>query len=210
MFKAMLRTIPLMLVLFLVGGRFANAQSVGASFGVGTATDSSNGQALDAFGDVGPKMSGVFLTFAGDYMFRPHLGFGAEYSFHATQADYAPQAGVNYRPAFYDFNAIWHPLTRNARVVPEFQGGPGGVNMRFYESETQCAVANVCSTLNEYISSSHHFQLHFSGGVRLYVKPSIYIRPQVDLHWVNNFQEFGHSLAPEYSVAVGYSFGGER
>jgi len=43
--------------------------------------------------------------------------------------------------------------------------------------------------------------------VRLYVKPSIYIRPQVDVHWVNNFQEFGSSWAPEYSVAIGYSFG---
>jgi hypothetical protein len=203
----MIRTIPVVLVLFFMGVTGAKAQSAGVLFGIGTATDGSNGQSLDTLGDTGPKLGGVFATFGGDVMFRPTLGFGAEYSFHATQTNYAPGAGVNFRPVFYDFNAIWHPLPKSPRIVPEFQGGLGGTDLKFYETETECDVAGVCTTLNQYIASSNHFQLHFSGGVRLYVTPSVYIRPQVDVHWVNNFQEFGSSWVPEYSVAVGYSFG---
>jgi hypothetical protein len=205
--KNSIRNILVLFLLLFAGVTSASAQSVGFSFGLGTATNSANGQPLDSFGDVGPKLGGVFATFAGDYMFRPSLGFGAEYSFRASQGNYAPQVGVNYRPIFYDFNAIWHPVTTSTRVVPEFQGGLGGADLKFYESQTECAIVGVCTTLNQYIASSNHFQLHFSGGVRLYVKPSIYIRPQVDVHWVNNFQEFGSSWVPEYSVAIGYSFG---
>jgi hypothetical protein len=208
--KNTIRNISMLLFLFIAAVTCANAQSVGFSFGLGTATNSANGQALDNFGDVGPKLGGLFATFAGDYMFRPSLGFGAEYSFRTSQGNYAPQVGVNYRPVFYDFNAIWHPVPASTRVVPEFQGGLGGADLKFYESQTECAIAGVCTTLNQYIASSNHFQLHFSGGVRLYVKPSIYIRPQVDVHWVNNFQEFGSSWVPEYSVAIGYSFGSAR
>lgn len=207
MLKITLRIIPVVLVLFFAGVTCANAQSAGVLFALGTATNSSNNQSLDTLGDTGPSMGGLFATFAGDVMFRPSLGFGAEYSFRASQANYAPNAGVNYRPVFYDFNAIWHPLPKSPRIVPEFQGGVGGAQLKFYETETECAVAGVCSTLNEYIASSDHFQLHFSGGVRLYVTPSVYIRPQVDVHWVNNYQEFGSSWVPQYSVAVGYSFG---
>jgi hypothetical protein len=205
--KIIIRTIPVLLVFFFGAVTFASAQSVSAYFGLGTATNSSNGQSLDTLGDVGPTMGGVFITLGGDYMYRPKFGFGAEYSVRAAQASFAPQAGVNYRPGFYDFNAIWHPLTSSTHVVPEIQGGVGGANLRFYATETQCAVLGVCQTLNEYISSSNHFQLHFSGGVRLYVTPSMYIRPQFDAHWVNNFQEFAHAWVPEYSVAVGYTFG---
>jgi hypothetical protein len=206
-FKIMFRTVPVLLVLFFVGATRANAQSAGVLFGLGTATVGSNNQSLDSFGDVGPKMTGLFATFAGDVMFKQNLGFGAEYSFRTSQGNYAPQVGVNYRPVFYDFNAIWHPLKESTRIVPEFQGGLGGVDLKFYETQTQCAIAGVCTTLNQYIASSNHFQLHFSGGVRFYVTPSVYIRPQVDVHWVNNFQEFGSDWVPQYSVAIGYSFG---
>jgi hypothetical protein len=29
----------------------------------------------------------------------------------------------------------------------------------------------------------------------------------VDVHWVNNFFQFGSGWVPQYSVAVGYRFG---
>ena len=122
--KNTIRNISVLLLLFFAGVTCANAQSVGFSFGLGTATNSANGQSLDSFGDVGPKLGGLFATFAGDYMFRPSLGFGAEYSFRTSQGNYAPQVGVNYRPVFYDFNAIWHPVpsqhSRGSRVPGRF------------------------------------------------------------------------------------------
>ena len=209
MLKLIFRTALLLLVVLFGAVLFSQAQNASVYFGLGSATDSSNGQPLDTFGDTtGPTMGGLFGTFGGDVMFRPNFGFGAEYSFRTSQADYAPNAGVNYRPVFYDFNGIWHPVLSNSRIVPEFQAGLGGVDLKFYETETECAVSNVCSTLNEYIASSNHFQVHFSGGVRFYVNSGLFIRPQFDLHWVNNFQEFGRNWVPQYSVAVGYTFGG--
>ena len=41
----------------------------------------------------------------------------------------------------------------------------------------------------------------------MYVKGGLYLRPQVDVHWVNNFNEFGSDWVPEYTVAIGYTFG---
>ncbi len=76
-------------------------------------------------------MTGTFGTFGADFMWKKHLGFGGEYSFRVSQGPFAPQEDVTYRPAFYDFNAIWHPI-EVARVVPEIQGGIGGVNTKFY------------------------------------------------------------------------------
>jgi hypothetical protein len=203
----LLRIIPVAIILLFGATNLAHAQS-GASgwFALGTATDSST--TIDSEGDVGPSMGGVFVGFGGDLMIRPSIGFGAEYSFHATRPTYVTGSGVTYRPAFYDFNAMWHPIASESRVIPEFQGGIGGANLRFYETETGCAIGNtVCQTLNEYISSSNHFQLHGAVALRLYITSNIYIRPQVDLHWVNNFQEFGRDAVPEYSVAIGFSSG---
>ena len=176
--KTIIRTIPVLFVFFFGTVVFTNAQSVSAYLGLGSATDSSNGQSLDTIGDVGPSMGGVFITLGGDFMVRPKFGIGAEYSLRAAQTGFAPQADVNYRPGFYDFNAIWHPLgSGGTRIVPELQGGVGGVDLRFYETETQCAVAGVCQTLDEYISSSNHFQLHLSGGVRTVCHPECLYPP---------------------------------
>lgn len=219
-FKHVIRTAPLLLLPLLFGGvTGAKAQAVSAYIGFGTATDSSNGQQLECpesalncdsgitSPDVGPKLTGTFGTFGADYMWKKHLGFGGEYSWRLSQGAFAPQEDVTYRPAFYDFNVIWHPIDV-ARVVPEIQGGIGGVNTKFYETESGClSGAIACSTLSEYFASSNHFQIHFSGGVRFYVKGGLYIRPQVDVHWVNNFVEFGSDWVPEYTVAIGYTFG---
>jgi hypothetical protein len=38
----------------------------------------------------------------------------------------------------------------------------------------------------------------------------LFVQPRFDLHWVNNFFQFGSNLVPEYSVALGYTFGAQR
>jgi hypothetical protein len=43
--------------------------------------------------------------------------------------------------------------------------------------------------------------------VRFYVKDNVFIRPQVDVHWVKNLFQFGSNWVPEYGAAIGYSFG---
>ena len=59
-----------------------------------------------------------------DVMFRPKLGVGESISFRANEG---PYAGIKYLPIFYDFNAIYQPLGPSRRIVPELQGGLGGV-----------------------------------------------------------------------------------
>ena len=207
--KYQIRIILTLLLLLVGSAQLAKAQSASVYFGLGTAVDSSNGQPIDTFGNGTlyntPRMGGLFETVGGDFMFRPHLGVGFETSLR-TQSNYA---GLNYRPLLYDFNAIYQPLS-SGMIVPEFQAGLGGMNLRYYVNQNYCDSFGGCSNSNYYVESSNHFQVHFSGGVRFYVKGGIFIRPQVDVHVVNNLFQFGSSVVPEYSAAIGYTFGRTR
>jgi hypothetical protein len=200
------RMLMLLLFVALLFGTVgtANAQSGEVYFNLGTATDKSNGQLVDTFHDgtlfPTPKMTGFFGGFGGSFMFKPTIGFGAEYFARFSQG---PYAGLNYRPKFYDFNAIWKPLP-NARVVPELQGGIGGASLSFYFPQ-QCN-AFACSS-NSFVGSSRHFQVHLGAGVNVYVRGGIFVRPQVDIRYVKNFFQFGNNWTPAYSVAFGYTFG---
>lgn len=189
----------------------AQAPQFNVFFGVGTATDSSSNQPIDTFltGSpyTTPKMAGLFLDAGGNLMVTPHFGAGADISWRATQAAYA---GLQYRPMFYDFNGIWQP-TGNAvkRIVPEIQAGVGGVHLGFYYNNQYCDQFTGCSTSNTYLEGSSHFQVHMSAAVRVYATQHLFFRPAVDVHWVNNFFQFGSDWVPEYSLSVGYSFGGQ-
>jgi hypothetical protein len=192
----------------LLSAGFAAAQSVDAYFGLGTAMDSSNNVPTNTFGDgtiyFPPRMGGSFLKFGGDFMFSQHLGVGVEASIRSTQGSYA---GLTYRPTFWDVNAVYHPMGGNKRIVPEIQGGIGGVNLKFYYSQQFCNTFAGCSTSNTYLESSNHFQVHMMTGINFFVKGGIFVRPQVDLRYVNNFFQFGSNWVPEYGGVVGYSFG---
>ena len=137
-------------------------------------------------------------------MITPHFGFGGETDFKFSQGSYA---GLTYRPVFYDFNAIWMPVTKLKRIVPEFQAGIGGVNLKYYVPQSYCDVFAGCSSGNQYLESSNHFQTHLEAGVRFYITPHVFIRPQVDAHYVNNFFQFGSNWVPEYGGSIGWSFG---
>ena len=198
---------PVLFSALLFGSvQVAKAQSGDIYFNIGTATDKSSGQMIDTFGDSNlystPKMTGLFGGFGGSFMLRPSIGFGAEYFSRFSQGSYA---GLNYRPKFYDFNAVWKPLNKSKYVVPEFQAGIGGASLSFYYPQ-QCNAISGCSS-SGIAASSRHFQTHLGAGVNLYVKGGIFVRPQVDVHYVKNFFQFGSNWAPAYSVAIGYTFG---
>ena len=195
-------------VLLCFGGVAANAQSgVDAFFGLGTAHDSSNGQSYDLLGTgtpiATPSMGGVFGKFGADIMFSNHFGVGGEADVRFSQAGYS---GLNYRPTFYDFYGIWEPI-RGKRIVPQFEAGLGGANIKFYYPASYSDVLVGSSNSSTYIESSNHFQAHFGLGINLYATQHIFLRPAVDVHWVNNFFQFGSSWVPEYSMSVGYRFG---
>ena len=200
-------TAPLVFALCL-SPQFARAQAdLDAHFGVGTAQASSSGQLLDTFGTGNylstPKLGGTFGKVGADILLTRHLGVGAEADFRFAQGGYA---GLNYRPVFYDFNAIYTPLRSDKRIVPEFQAGLGAVNLKFYYPQRYCDAFAGCSSSNSYLESSNHFQVHLAAGVRFYVTSHLYVEPQVDAHYVNNFFQFGTNWVPEYSGSIGWSF----
>ncbi len=191
------------------GSQLAHAQEgPDVFFGVGTATAPSSNQQIDTFGDGTlyntPKLTGTFGKVGADIMITPHFGVGGETDFRFSQG---PYAGLNYRPVFYDFNGIYAPtFSRFKRIVPEFQAGIGGMNIKFYYTSAYCDQFAGCQSNNQYIESSNHFQFHLEAGLRVYVTPHIFVRPQVDAHWVNNLYQFGSNWVPEYGASIGWSF----
>jgi outer membrane protein W len=199
---------PLALALFL-STTLAHAQRVDVYFGLGTAQVGSTGQSIDTFGDGSlyhtPSMGGTFGKLGADYMFTPHFGVGAETDFRFGQTGYA---GLNYRPTFYDFNGIWMPFSgKSKRIVPELQAGIGAVNLKFYYPQSYCDQFAGCSSSNTFLESDNHFQVHLSAGIRIYATSHLFIRPQVDAHYVHDFFQFGSNWVPEYGAAVGWTFG---
>ena len=202
-------TIPLVFALCLAPS-FAHAQSgLDVFFGAGTASASSSNQLIDPL-SLGtsfttPRLGGVFGEVGADYMIRPSFVIGAETDFRFSQGAYTE---LNYRPTFYDFNGIWAPRLRGSkRVVPELEAGLGVAHIGFYLPSSYCDQLVGCSSSNTFIERSNHFQVHLSAGVRLYATSHLFIRPQVDAHWINNFFQFGQSWVPEYGAAPGWSFG---
>ena len=195
----------------LAAGPLAMAQIPQANvyFGLGTATADSNGQLIDPLGtgilSATPKLNGLFADLGGSLMLTPHFGAGAQISWRAGEGNYA---GLNYRPLFYDFNVIWQPV-KTSRVVPELQAGLGGMRVRFSANTQACDQLVGCSTVSLGEESSNHFQTHLAAAVRLYATHHIFVRPAIDAHWVNNNFQFGSNWVPQYSIGVGYSFGGE-
>jgi hypothetical protein len=215
--KLTIRTIPIFILFLLAGVKEAGAQGMSAYIGVGSATDGAatsagcpSKQVLDQITgvcEVSPTIGGVFGVMGADFMITPHLGANAEYSFRFAQADYLPAAGLKARPTFYDFNAVYQPTTGDRRIVPVLEGGIGGSKLSLYFNQSSC-VTSVCTNSSQVVATSNHFQLHGAVGVKLYVKGDMFIKPQVDLHWVHNLsQQYGSDFVPQYTISVGYTFG---
>ena len=192
---------------FLLSTAFLSAQSrIDVYFGMGTARTSPQA-ATDSSGNpvTAPSLGGVFGTVGGGVFLKPSFGVGAQVSWRFAKADF-PTLGttLGYRPVFYDFNGIWTPLSAK-RVMPEFQAGFGGVSLRLYDP-TQQYFDYSTGRYTSFIGSSNHLQLHVAAGLRYFIKPHLFIRPQIDFHWVRNLNnELGTNSVPEYTIAIGYS-----
>jgi len=175
-----------------------------AFFAMGTARDGSTNQLIDLLGTGYPMptgaMDGLYGTVGGGLMITPSLGVGGQVCFRFAQGDYS---NAGYRPVFYDFNGIWAPTLGTESLMLEFQGGLGGVNMRFYGVEEWYDYYS--GTYTNYAGSMNHFQLHAGLGVRVYITDTIFLRPTVDYHWVRNFTEFERNSVLRFGVAIGLS-----
>jgi hypothetical protein len=213
----MIRSAAFLVLFLFAGAQLASAQGVSAYFGLGTATNSATTSpgcgAKQIFDDVtgfcepGPTMGGAFGVFGADFMIKPHFGVNGEYSFRFGQADYLPAAALKVRPTFYDFNAVFQPLAGESRIVPVIEGGVGGAKLSLYFNQQGC-VTSICQNSSQVVATANHFQLHGAVGVKLYVKGGIFVKPQFDARWVHNLdQQYGRNFVPEYTVAIGYTFG---
>ena len=223
MSKLTITTILSLSTLLLGTVNFAHAQGVSAYFGVGSGTNSRgtgvnlNTGALCAPGNLfddftgaceaGPTIGGVFGVFGVDFMIKPHLGVNGEYAFRFARAPYLPNAGLDFRPGFYDFNAVYEPVS-GKRIVPVVEGGIGGARVALYITQ-QCTITSInCTTTFPAGINANHFQVHGALGVKLYIKPSLFIKPQFDIHYVTHLtDQFGRDWVPQYTVSVGYTFG---
>jgi hypothetical protein len=217
--KLTIRTVLLLALLVMGSTILARAQGVAPYFGLGSAFDSAGtsvgcnkGQLFDdftGFCETGPTMGGVFGVFGADFMWKQHLGFNGEYAFRFAQAQYLQDAGLKYRPGFYDFNVVWEPTAgADKRIVPVIEGGIGGARIALYEV-VQCSVTSInCTQSFAAGINANHFQVHGAVGVKLYVKGNIFIKPQFDIHYVTNLtDQFGRNWVPQVTASVGYSFG---
>jgi len=109
---------------------------------------------------------------------------------------------------FYDFDGIVEPY-KTKKVAIQFIGGIGGANLKFYEAESSTDALAGSSNVSQYFESSNHFQVHGGAGVQFYLTDHIYLRPEFDIHYVNNLNQFGNKLVTQEMVWVGYSFGGQ-
>jgi hypothetical protein len=215
--KLTIGTILLLSTLLMGTVSSVRAQGVSPYFGLGSATDSAGTSAgcpaknlfddITGFCEPGPTIGGVFGVFGVDFMLKAHLGFNGEYAFRFAQAPYLPAAGLNYRPGFYDFNVIYQPLS-GKRIVPLVEGGIGGARIALYQTQT-VSLTGITSTFSIPAGlNANHFQVHGAVGVKLYVKGNIFIKPQFDIHYVTHLtDQFGRDWVPQYTVAVGYTFG---
>jgi hypothetical protein len=214
------RILPLS-ILLLGSVNFARAQGIrvspyfslgGAKDRVGTTNTSTitcpTGQLFDGLlCENGPTMGGLFGEFGADFMFRPKLGINAEYAWRFSRATFLAGDSLDFRPVFYDVNALWQPFGK--RVAPVLEGGFGEATIKLYSTGTPITGVTDRSTFPAG-SNTNHFQLHGAIGLKFYFRGNLFVKPEFDLHYVTKLtDQFGRNLVIGYMVQVGYSFGGQ-
>lgn len=195
------KTFVWLCVMFVFLSAFASAQT-DVGFGVSTLTSAETTAPAFIFGPQ-PLNGGSYLSFSGGHLFlKDQFGVGGEISWKASQALYAGYQP--YRPIFWDFNGMWVPKLGN-RAKGEFQAGIGAESIRFYNNFYTCNFVS-CSNY----TTSTHFMGHFSAGLRLYVTPNVFIRPEGHFYLVNNSVEFTSGKLIRYGISLGYEFGGSH
>lgn len=201
-----LRSIIASASLFIFCDALASAQGLDVHFGMGTARVGSTNQLVDLLGTGDPMpttaMGGIFGTLGAGVMLKPSLGVGADITFRLAKGEYA---NTEYRPIFFNFDGIWMPDLGSSRIMPEFRGGLGGVNLRFYGGTQYFDYYS--NRYTNFAGSINHFQLHAQAGLRIYVKENIFLRPTFDYHWIKGFNEFEKNSVIRVSIAIGYRLG---
>jgi hypothetical protein len=179
--------------LMVLPGKAAHAQQFDLSFGVSGLTGPSSTPTLQTIG------GGAYPNFGLDFLFYHNLGIGFNAAFRAKQNLY--QGFQPFRPFFYAVDAVYAPPL-GKRAQAELAAGLGAESIRFYTPFLTCGTFTGCTDF----VSSNHFLGHFGAGLRLYVTPRVFIRPEAHLYLVRNNFEFSGARATRFGVSIGYSF----
>ena len=173
----------------------AQAQKVDLAFGVSTLSAPSANL-------TGPSLTGgAYPGFSGDVLFWHHVGIGGEVYWRASQSDNYLGSGFNYRPLFYDFNAVYSPKLASHTYL-ELVGGIGALSTRFYTG-TSCGPYN-CTNYQ----SSNHFDGDFGAGIKFYPKGGFFVRPEARVYLINNNTDYSSWYVTRFGASIGYTFGG--
>jgi hypothetical protein len=178
--------------LTLLPGSAAHAQQFDMSFGLSGLTGPSSTATLQTIG------GGAYPSIGLDFLFFHNVGVGFNAAFRAKQNLY--QGQLPFRPFFYDVDAVYAPPL-GKRAQGELSAGLGVESVRFYTPNFTCSFTGCTNFV-----SSNHFLVQLGGGLRFYVTPRIFIRPEAHLYVVHNNFEFSGSRATRFGVSIGYSF----
>lgn len=158
------------------------------------------------------SLNGVSMGISGNVMAWKHFGVGAEVNFQPSKSTYLnalSTAGYNIqsRMTLFDADGIYQPV-RTKKVAFQVSGGLGVANMRFYEAATTGAGIGP-SNYSEYFGSNNHLQVHGGVGVQFYLTEHVFLRPQFDVHYVNNLTQFGSKIVTSETIWLGYTFGSQ-
>lgn len=185
--------------LFLMQGT-AHGQQIDVAFGMNALTAPSAGSASGSYFPQSLR-GGAFPSFSGDFLFFHHLGIGAEVSWRGSRSFYQGFGSQPFRPLLYDFSAVWAPRLAKS-FSPELMAGIGVESIRFYQNFIICNI----TTCTNYVSSNH-FLGHFGAGIRWYVVPHVFLRPEAHIYLIRNNFEFSSAHATRFGMSIGFTFG---
>jgi len=88
-------------------------------------------------------------------------------------------------------------------VAAELSAGIGAESTRFYTNYVTCSAIS-CTNY----ATSTHFLGQFGGGLKLYARGGLFVRPEVHVYAVKNNFEYTSNIVVRYGASIGYTFGG--
>jgi opacity protein-like surface antigen len=198
---------PICALVFLA--QLASAQQGDIMFGGGTLLSSaptSNTNFAPA------ERGGTYLNIDGDVVgFKHRLGLNIGTSWRASQASYAGQSSINYRPILTDFNALFQPKL-GKKFGADLFGGVGIANTRFYYQQiVSCTYFGGCVNYN----STNHFVEDLGAGLRYYFWHHVFVRPEVHYYHIQNNTDqknqygFSSNNVVRVGASIGYTIGND-
>lgn len=183
----------------LLCAALAHAQQVDVALGAGILLSTTNLTASQAYLPPAEK-GGIYPSFSIDRIRPNRFGYNAEVALSYKQQSY--NGFQEYRPIFYDLNAVFAPhLTR--RIDADFMAGAGGERVLFYSPTGFCNFPGGCGTsLN-----SNHFLFHLGAGLRYSLWRHFFVSPEANFYHIVNNVEFHSDNVLRVGASVGYRFG---